>query len=264
MRWNCMSKALRLAQITVEHQDCPFFTVFLTIKTSSQNISKTLLQISLKLHEHRGGYWRKKLLWMILEEQFPVPIYTAVSKIGNSVISLLRQLRCHCNPDHNNFSSLSSTTVVAIFSKLCLWRRSLCSNLGGIGPGKLYRATLSSYISSFLYRLWKYYTNLCMDGISNNTHVPSLWLLPYISQMLYPVAYTVVIPLNSGITMHVASVTFNSSWKNRPNTITIPGNSVNINIDCLASSDRLEYNWLPTIIIWIISSTEVIILLILL
>ena len=56
-----MSKALRLVQITVEHQDCPFFTVFLTIKTSSQNISITLLQISLKLHKHRGGYCRKKL-----------------------------------------------------------------------------------------------------------------------------------------------------------------------------------------------------------
>ena len=56
-----MSKALRLVQITVEHQDCQFFTVFLTIKTSSQNISITLLQILLKLHEHRGGYRRKKL-----------------------------------------------------------------------------------------------------------------------------------------------------------------------------------------------------------
>ena len=32
--------------------------------------------------------------------------------------------------------------MVAIFSKLCLWRRSLRSNLGGIGPEKLYRATL--------------------------------------------------------------------------------------------------------------------------
>ena len=32
--------------------------------------------------------------------------------------------------------------MVAIFPKLCLWRRSLCSNLGGIGPEKLYRATL--------------------------------------------------------------------------------------------------------------------------
>ena len=51
-----MSKALRLVQITVEHQDCQFFTVFLTRKTSFQNISITLLQISLKLHEHRGSY----------------------------------------------------------------------------------------------------------------------------------------------------------------------------------------------------------------
>ena len=37
------------------------FTVFLTVRTLAQNISITLLQISLKLHEHRGGYWRKKL-----------------------------------------------------------------------------------------------------------------------------------------------------------------------------------------------------------
>ena len=105
-----------------------FFTVFLTAKSLSQNISITLLQISLKLHEHRGSYWRKKLPWMILEEQFPVPRYTAVSKIGNSVISLLWQLRCHCNSDHNKFSSLSNITVMAIFPKLCLWRHSLCSN----------------------------------------------------------------------------------------------------------------------------------------
>ena len=33
--------------------------------------------------------------------------------------------------------------MVAVFPKLCLWRRSLCSNLGGIGPEKLYRATLN-------------------------------------------------------------------------------------------------------------------------
>ena len=137
-----MSKALRFLQITAKHRDCPFFTVFLTTKSLSQNISIMLSQISFKLHKHWGGYWRKKLPWMIWEEQFPVPIYTAVSKIGNSVISMLWQLRCHCNPDHNKLSSLSSTTVVAIFSKLCLWWRSLCSNLGGIGPGKLYWATL--------------------------------------------------------------------------------------------------------------------------
>ena len=80
---------------------------------------------------------------MILEEQFPVPRNTAVSKIGNSIISLLCQLRYHCNPNHNKFSSLSNTTVVSGFPKHCLWRRGLCSNLGGIGPEKLYRATLT-------------------------------------------------------------------------------------------------------------------------
>ena len=56
-----MSKAIRFLQITAAHQDCPFFTVFPTIKTLSQNISITLLQILRILHEHRGGYWRKKL-----------------------------------------------------------------------------------------------------------------------------------------------------------------------------------------------------------
>ena len=152
-----MSKALRLVQITVEHQDCQFFTVFLTIKTSSQNISITLLQISLKLHEHRGCYWRKKLPWMIFEEQFPVPRYTAASKIGNSVISLLWQLWCRCNPDYNKFLSLSNTTVVVIFPKLCLWRRSLCANLGGIGLEKLYRATLRAQsVGEVTAGMWKW------------------------------------------------------------------------------------------------------------
>ena len=47
------------------------------------------------------------------------------------------------NPDHNKFSSLSNTTGVAIFPNLCLWRRSLWSNLGGIDPEKLHRATLN-------------------------------------------------------------------------------------------------------------------------
>ena len=70
-----------------------------------------------------------------------VPLNIAASKIGNGVISLLCQLRCHCNPDHDKFSSLSNTTVVAIFQNACLWRRSLCSNLAGMDPEKLYRAT---------------------------------------------------------------------------------------------------------------------------
>ena len=137
-----MSKALHFLQIIAEHQDYPFFTIFLTTKSLSQNFSITLWQISLKLHEHWGDYWRKKLPWMILEEQFPVSINNSVSKIGNSIISLLWQLQCHCNSDHNKFSSLSNTSAVTIFPTLCLWQRSLCSNLGGIGPEKLYRVNL--------------------------------------------------------------------------------------------------------------------------
>ena len=142
------------------------FYRFLTIKTSSQNILITLLQISLKLHEHRGGYWKKKLQWTILEEQFPVPRNTAVSKIGNGVISLLWQLRCHCNPDHNKVSSLSKTTVVLISPNLCKWRRSLRSNLGGIDPEKLYRATLSSQITK---RLVAYEIMSICACVSRNT-----------------------------------------------------------------------------------------------
>ena len=93
LRWNCMSKALRFLQITAEHQDCPFFVVFLTTNSLPQNNSIALLQISLKLHEHRGRYWRKKLPWTILEEQFPVPRYNAASNIGNT------SFRCYDNSD---------------------------------------------------------------------------------------------------------------------------------------------------------------------
>ena len=35
--------------------------------------------------------------------------------ISNGVITLLWQLRCHCNPDLNNFLPLSNTAVVVIF-----------------------------------------------------------------------------------------------------------------------------------------------------
>ena len=177
-----MSKALHFLQRTAKQQYCPFFTVFLIIKTSSQNISITLLQISLKLHEYRGGYWRKKLPWMILEEQFSVPRYTAASKIGNSVILLLWQLRCRCNPDHNKFSSLCNTTVVAIFPKLFLWRRSLCSNLGGISPEKLYRATLSPVSLWSLRSMWslrKKCPAIIWKPFSSNRSDNDIWDRPF-------------------------------------------------------------------------------------
>ena len=50
--------------------------------------------------------------------------------------------RCY---DHNKFSPLSNTVVVVIFLNLCLWRRSLCSNLLGIDPEKLYLVTVNVY-----------------------------------------------------------------------------------------------------------------------
>ena len=74
-----------------------------------------------------------------------MPRNTAASKIGNGVISLLWQLRCHCDRDYNQFSSLSNTTVVSIFPNPCLWRRSLRSNLEGIDLEELYRATLKQH-----------------------------------------------------------------------------------------------------------------------
>ena len=67
MRGNCISKSLRFLQITAEHQDCPAFIVFLTVKTSSQNISIILLKIPLKLHQHRDGYRGGKKLRERLE-----------------------------------------------------------------------------------------------------------------------------------------------------------------------------------------------------
>ena len=80
-----MSKALRFLQITIEHQDCPLLSELLTIKTSSRNISITLLtdfaytaRITRPLSEEKAP-----VSW------FPVPRNTAASKIGNSVILLL-------------------------------------------------------------------------------------------------------------------------------------------------------------------------------
>ena len=105
-----MSKALRFLQITAKHQDFPFFTVFLTIKTLSQNIPITLLQSVLTSRTSRP----------LLEEKAPKNDFivrnNAASIIGNGVISLLR----HCNPHHDKFSSFSNTAVVAIFPNVCL------------------------------------------------------------------------------------------------------------------------------------------------
>ena len=96
-----------------------------------------------------------------------MPRNTAARKIGNGVISFLRQLQRHSKPVHKKFSSLSNTTVVAIFPNLCSWRRSLYSNVGGIDPEKLYRATLSNDWSSigFDYRTF----NRRTPGLKNKS-----------------------------------------------------------------------------------------------
>ena len=63
-----------------------------------------------------GGKKSRKRFW----KKFPLPRNTGASKIGSGVIPLLWQQRCHCNPDHNKFSSLSNAAVVDTFSKSLL------------------------------------------------------------------------------------------------------------------------------------------------
>ena len=110
-----------------------------------------------------------------MEEQFPVPRNHAASKIGNGVISLLWQLRWHCNPDHNKISSSSNTTVVSLFPNLCLWRLSWRSNVGGIDPEKLYRATLTWCILN----QYSYFFDKHVKHVSTNS-LPWLACVPVI------------------------------------------------------------------------------------
>ena len=135
-----MSRALRFLQITAEHQDRPLFVPFLTI-----NISITLLQIPLKLHEHReaaiGGKSSKERFWNNSSQ---------CREILLQVKQLVASFRCYDNSDVivtliiKKFSFSSNTTVVTIFPNLCLWRRSLCSTLGGIDPEKLASSHLNT------------------------------------------------------------------------------------------------------------------------
>ena len=120
------------------------------------------------LTSHKCHGWGGKMLpWTVLEDQFPVPRNTAASKIGDGVISLLWQLRCHCNPDHNKVSSLSSTTVVAIFRNLCLSRRhaqtwEVLTLKNPIEPPKVHHFSLSLHLvttnmAKFKYLFFKQY-----------------------------------------------------------------------------------------------------------
>ena len=73
--------------------------------------------------------------------------------------------------------------MVAIFPKLCLWRRSLRLNLGGIDPEKLYRATLTASISCDVFVVAQGLINHCpgqhvsLDYLNGKIEVS--WWMPY-------------------------------------------------------------------------------------
>ena len=149
MRWNCRSQALRFLEIMAKNQDLPFLTVFLIMKSSLQNISITLLRFLLKLHEHRGDRIGEK---SSCERFCKVPVPRIIAEVK----WVMESFRCYDNSDviatlvMTNFHL--NTTVFAIFPNVCLWRRSLCSDLtlkNSLDPEKLYRATF-----------------ICQDGLS--------------------------------------------------------------------------------------------------
>ena len=64
--------------------------------------------------------------------------------------------------------------MVLIFPNLCLWRRSLRSNLGGIDPEKLYRATLRMTIFNIKEQLQSFHFDVhirisCTDCLLSET-----------------------------------------------------------------------------------------------
>ena len=72
-----------------------------------------------------------------------MPRNITASNIGNGVISLLWQLRCHCIPDHDKFSSLSNKTVVAIF-QMFVYGDVVMLRIGRYWPWKT--VTVSSHL----------------------------------------------------------------------------------------------------------------------
>ena len=86
-----MSKALCFLQITAKLQDCPFFTVSNHKNFIPIYLVDALPDFALTSRTSRR-LLEEKAPVNDLEEQLPVPRYTAASTIGSSVISLLCQL----------------------------------------------------------------------------------------------------------------------------------------------------------------------------
>ena len=87
-----MSKALRFVQITAKHQDFPFLTVFLIIKTSFQNISITLLRFCLNFTNIEAT---------VLEKKAPVNDFVRfqMPRIIAEVKQVMASFRCYDNSD---------------------------------------------------------------------------------------------------------------------------------------------------------------------
>ena len=79
---------------------------------------------------------------MIFEEQLPVQRNTPASKIDKLWRYLIAITTLITTLIITNFHLYLIQLWWQFFQYFCLWGSSLCSNLGGIDPEKLYRATL--------------------------------------------------------------------------------------------------------------------------
>ena len=121
MRWNCMPKRFVFYSLRLNIKIFLFFFCISNDKNFIPKYPDNALTYSVLTSRAS-----RRLLEEKASENDFIVRNNAASIIGNGVISLLWQLRCHCNPDHDKFSSLPNTTVVAIFPNVCWWRRSLC------------------------------------------------------------------------------------------------------------------------------------------
>ena len=124
-----MKLQVKSASFSTDNGQKSRFSFSFRISNNKNFIPKYLdnaLKVLLKLHEHRGNRIGEK---SSCERFCKVPLAEnhCWSKIGNGVISLLWQP--HVIATQMMTNSHLNTTVVAIFPNVCLWRRSLCSDL---------------------------------------------------------------------------------------------------------------------------------------
>ena len=127
---------------------------FLTIKSSSQNISITLALTDSALTSRGDRIGEKSSRERFCKNSSRCQkILLQVMAVGNGVIFLTTPIGCHCNPDHDKFHWAVSNTTGGIFLNVCLWRHNLRSHLEGIDPEKLYLAT---FICQYAHVVGKY------------------------------------------------------------------------------------------------------------